>query len=180
MFQDGDLAVQLEAKRLLLTDRERALRPPATDIDKWLELVGEGGDAAAGSRVFRRMTCSRCHAHSGRGASTGPDLTSLQGQTRRRLLESILNPSKEVGPLYVPWKIITTNGRALLGLKSTTSGVGERLKFQNSDGEEFEVALDEIESQSPSNQSIMPSGLQSTMTMSELRDLLAFLSSGRK
>ena len=72
----------------------------------------------AGASSFA-STCVNCHAHSGRGASTGPDLTTLSGQmSRKRLLESILQPSKEVGPLYVPYRVLTVDGHVLTGLET--------------------------------------------------------------
>ncbi len=161
-------------KRTWATNTEP--RPPREDIDAWNELVGSGGDSDAGRRVFSRSICINCHAHSGRGAMTGPDLTTLSGQmTSHRLLESLLLPSKEVGPLYVPWRVLTVDGKVLTGLKLDKSGVGNSLRFQGADGNTFEVALEDIEVQDPIEQSIMPSGLEDAMTLDELRDLIAFL-----
>ncbi|MCO8120603.1 hypothetical protein NHH03_02550 [Stieleria sp. TO1_6] len=170
--------IREEARRVLAdhTATDQSAQPDATDLSGWMKQVGDGGDPEAGGRVFSRSICIRCHAYSGRGATTGPDLTSLGGQTRERLLESILNPSKEVGPLYVPWKILTVDGKVLAGLKTATPGVGQKLSFQGADGEPFLVGLEEIEQHSFSDQSIMPAGLQKTMSIDELRDLLAFLS----
>ena len=91
------------------------------------------------------------------------------------MLESILLPGKEVGPLYVPWRVLTVDGKVLTGLKLDASGVGNRVRFQGADGNIFEVALEDIEAQDPVEQSIMPSGLEDALTIDELRDLVAFL-----
>lgn len=172
--------LQREARRVLRTDNGELSQAPAPeDVSAWLQKVGQGGDPAAGHRVFRRSTCITCHAHSGRGASTGPDLSNLSGQSRQRLLQSILQPSQEIGPLYVPWKILTTDGEVMIGLKTATPGVGQKLSFQAADGSQFLVALEEIDYHSFSDTSIMPDGLEKTMSISELRDLLAFLQSTR-
>jgi putative membrane-bound dehydrogenase-like protein len=150
--------------------------PAKEDFGAWDELVGQGGDVDAGRRVFMRKTCVNCHAHSGRGARTGPDLTSLSGHmTSRRVLESILTPSREIGPLYVPWKILTVDGQVLTGLKLHAPGIGTALRFQGADGNHFEVKLSDIEDQEPVQQSIMPAGLEQSMSVQELRDLIAFL-----
>ncbi len=157
-------------------DDESTSRPQLDDLKAWDKLVGTGGDIDAGRRVFFRTTCVNCHAHSGRGAKTGPDLTSLSGSmTSERLLESILHPSKEIGPLYVPWRVLTVSGQVLTGLKLDKSGVGNSLRFQGADGTTFEVPLTEIETQDPLAQSIMPTGLEHTMSLDELRDLVSFL-----
>lgn len=150
--------------------------PPREKLDAWLEAIGTGGDANAGRRVFFRTTCANCHAHSGRGARTGPDLTTLDNMTKRRLVESILHPSKEIGPLFVPWRVITTEGRVLTGLKLDRAGQDGALRFQGADGNVFAVELDEIDEIIPVQQSIMPEGLERFMTVAEFRDLLEFLS----
>lgn len=170
--------VRQEARRVLQRgwQDERSTRPAVSDLDAWDGRVGRGGDPAAGRRVFFRSTCCNCHAHSGRGASTGPDLTTLAGQmTSRRLLESILEPSKEVGPRYVPWRVVTVDGKVLTGLKLDAAGVGDQLRFQGADGITFEIPLGEIETQEVISTSIMPAGLQDSLSLEELRDLIAFL-----
>ncbi|QEF96174.1 hypothetical protein Mal15_02010 [Stieleria maiorica] len=151
-------------------------RPNKDDLDAWIRLVADGGNVDAGRRVFFRTTCVNCHRHSGRGAQTGPDLSTLSGNmTRQRVLDSILHPSKEVGPLYVPWQVLTTDGNVLTGLKLDRAGAGNSMRFQGADGEIFEVPLADVEQQEPVDQSIMPTGLESTMGIDELRDLIAFL-----
>jgi hypothetical protein len=170
--------VRSESQRMLKRGDESTniKRPNKSDIDGWLKLVGTDGDRDAGRRVFSRGTCINCHAHTGYGASTGPDLTTLAGSmTRKRILESLLSPSKEVGPLYVPWQVLTTDGRVLTGLKLDRAGVGDSIRFQGADGDYFDVALGDIEEQNPLAQSIMPAGLEDTMSIDELRDLLKFL-----
>ncbi len=167
-----------EALRVLKQTRQDygAALPNRDDLDRWNELVGSGGEPEAGRRVFFRTACVNCHSHRGRGATTGPDLTSLSGQmTPRRVLESILHPSKEVGPLYVPWQVVTIDGRVLTGLKLDKAGAGNSLRLQGADGLIFEVPLADIDTQLPIEQSIMPTGLEGTMSVEELRDLIAFL-----
>ena len=95
--------------------------------------------------------------------------------TSQRLIESILDPSKEVGPLYVPWKVLTVDGKVLTGLKLDRAGANNCMRFQGSDGNVFEVQLADVEIQEPVKQSIMPAGLEESMTLDELRDLVAFL-----
>ncbi len=170
-----------EAVRMLTRSWSNPHRPGIDDLTAWDRLVGSGGDPAAGRRVFIRSTCIECHAHDGRGSKTGPDLSTLAGtMTSQRLIQSILHPSKEIGPMYVPWRILTVDGQVLTGLKIDASGVGNKLGFQAADGKRFEVALADIEQQDPIPTSIMPSGLETTMSIDELRDLIAFLSVPRR
>jgi putative heme-binding domain-containing protein len=169
--------LQEEVKRLSRRSWNREEdRPAHADLDAWESLVAQGGNADAGRRVFFRATCANCHAYQGRGATTGPDLSTLSGQmTARRLIESILQPSKEIGPLYVPWRVVTVDGRTLTGLKLDAPGVGQAARFQGADGLIFDVPLADIEQQEPIQQSIMPTGLEEIVSLQELRDLTAFL-----
>ena len=77
-------------------------RPPVQDLDTWLKRLEGKADAAAGERVFyhpRGPGCYRCHQVDGRGGRVGPDLSRLaSGMDRRRLVQSILQPSLEIVP----------------------------------------------------------------------------------
>ncbi len=179
LANDRSSVVALQAKRMLM-EREKNLRSEAEQAsDSFGESLSSGtGDAAAGWRVFFSASarCSMCHAHSGRGANVGPDLTRLSGQmTPQRLLESMVHPSREIAPMYVPWKILTVDGRALTGLKLNGGGVGSRQRYLASDGSYFEVELADIETQEPLPQSIMPEGLLLGISEDEIRDLMTFL-----
>ena len=174
--KQSDSLVRQEAGRVLKRSWHHQTALPARDnLDAWEQMIGTDGDRDAGRRVYFRTACVNCHAHAGRGAKTGPDLTNLSGMTRRRILESILQPSKEIGPLYVPYRILTTDGKVLTGLKLDAAGVGNGIRMQGADGTVFVVPLADIELQDAIQESIMPVGLEETMSLEELRDLVAFL-----
>ncbi len=183
LTQDPSLAVRTEATRALEHIEKKSYeqgRPPETDLEAWTtRFAGTLGDRDAGWRVFFRAgagQCAACHSFQGRGANVGPDLSTLSGtQDRKRVLGSIVQPSREIGPLYVPWQILTTDGRVLSGVKLHAPGVGEKVRYLASNGETFDLSLTEIEEQKMSDVSIMPNGLCNTLSDSELTDLLALL-----
>ncbi|MHB1559287.1 MAG: PVC-type heme-binding CxxCH protein, partial [Isosphaeraceae bacterium] len=93
---------------LALIDRIGAA-PPASgsaeltaNLDRWQKLLDGPADPAVGERVFFHATgpgCYRCHQVDGRGGRVGPDLSTIASAgDRRRLLESILAPSREIAP----------------------------------------------------------------------------------
>ncbi|MEQ1824452.1 MAG: hypothetical protein ABL921_00830 [Pirellula sp.] len=55
------------------------------------------------------------------------------------------------------------------------SGSGDETHFLASDGQSFQVPLADIDKVEPAKQSIMPDGLETTLTREEFADLLAFL-----
>ncbi|MGV3484823.1 MAG: PVC-type heme-binding CxxCH protein [Planctomycetaceae bacterium] len=179
---EDELRLDLEIGRLPADTQpvQAAGRPENDDLDGWMRLVGEGGDAEKGWRVFfgnRDAKCSSCHAREGRGAGVGPDLTSVAGTLdRRRLLDSMLNPSREIGPMYTTWKVLTTDGRTIAGLKLNGGGVGQSARYLLADATTVDVPMEQIEVQEAAEKSIMPDGLVQQMSIDDLRDLLAYLS----
>lgn len=170
------------------TTAARLLRTRATDgpaavepkpLEAWMAAAADGGNAEAGWRVFfsSAARCATCHAHGGRGEDVGPDLTAVGGRmAREKILESIVHPSREMAPLYVPWRVLTGDGRALSGMKLNVGSGGNSFRYLSADGSIFQIPLEEIEMQSPSSESIMPTGLLDLLSVEEVTDLLAFLS----
>ena len=146
----------------------------------WLTYLAKPGpidSAAAGERIFyhvRGAQCFMCHRINGRGGEVGPDLTTI-GNTvvRDKIFQSILDPSRDVAPQFVPWLFTLKDGRKLTGvIIEENDGVvilGESTahvtKFKEND----------IDRRAPQKGSVMPDGLPALLTQQELRDLLAFL-----
>jgi len=101
---------------------------------------------------------------------------SLPADDAPRVLESILQPSREIAPHYVPSSIQTSDGRVLEGLWLGYDDQANRERFLASDGKEFMLDPDSIEARSASSVSIMPADLHKQLTLEEIRDLLALLS----
>jgi putative heme-binding domain-containing protein len=156
--------------------------PAATDIDGWLALLQGPADIAAGERVFfhsKGPGCYRCHQEGGRGGRAGPDLSTLSaGMDRRRLVESILTPGKEIAPQYVAWNVATTDGTVFTGILLDQTPEGS-LVFADAQGRLTKIKADLIAERKPLTTSIMPDQLALSMTVQEFRDVLAFLL-GRK
>ena len=153
--------------------------PPPDDLEAWVRLTAGPGDPDAGRRVFYSAVgggCAKCHAVAGRGGSVGPDLTAIgAGAEPRRLLESILRPSREVAPRYKPVVVETADGRSFTGI-ALGRGAGGKLRFAGADGKEVALDPKDVEAQRPSPVSLMPEGLEKPLTPADIRDLLAFLS----
>src|SRR5690349_17440876 len=61
------------------------------------------GDPVRGAAIFyaRAMACSTCHSVGDRTGAIGPDLAKLDAKTTdASLVESLLDPSKAISPLY--------------------------------------------------------------------------------
>lgn len=170
------------AKALLDLSSINAGRPAFDDTAAWwqrLDALPGKADAAAGRRIFfhpRMALCASCHRHSGRGNVVGPDLSLVAQQGDRKvLLQSILEPNREVAPQFFP---------TLLKLKDGTDFTGIMLRswskevYRDFTGKERLFEKSDILQRTELKTSLMPMGLVATITDEELRDLLAFLRDG--
>jgi putative membrane-bound dehydrogenase-like protein len=167
-------------ERVLLRNPPRNL-PPHEDLDAWLARAEGPGDAEVGERIFfhpRVGGCFRCHEWEGRGYAVGPALSTLGSQQdRRRLVASLVDPSREIAPQFAADTLLTHEGEVLTGLH-VGDEVDGRMRYADQNGRVFYVLPTQIERRIVSRQSIMPEGLVDQLTVQELRDLVAFLTSG--
>lgn len=178
--QSNDPILKETAAAIRLRDQSEQSGFLAKDatLDEVFHLVDGSGNRDRGERLFfdpGGPGCFRCHQVEGRGGAAGPELTGIgRSLDRNRLIESILAPSKEVAPMYVPWMILTDDGRSRLGLLVREGLAGEQF-YVDRDGKEFHVLPTEIEERRSSAESLMPAGLLTRCTPTEVRDLIAFL-----
>ena len=154
----------------------RTNAPKATDTAAWLKRLDGPADIEAGRRVFfhsKLAGCYRCHRADGRGADIGPDLSTIGQRPRQFILESILEPSKEVGPSFQTWQIETNDGRVRNGLLVHTNL--DEYDYVDEKGEKFRVNTRDVAEIRGIPNSIMPDRLVDRLTDRELRDLLGFL-----
>ncbi|MDQ3105253.1 MAG: c-type cytochrome, partial [Actinomycetota bacterium] len=167
----------LREQLAMLLDEDAGATPrrPPNGVD-WLRAVSSGGDEARGRRVFfaAPAACSACHVVDGRGGALGPDLTHVgESKTRQQLLHSVLEPSAEISPEWQGWFIRTTGGKTHYGRQID---VGVKAVDLYTLGAGFiTVAKADIESYGMADASLMPAGLEAHLTVSDMRDLLAFL-----
>jgi putative membrane-bound dehydrogenase-like protein len=134
------------------------------------------GNPERGRDVFfsQKVGCYGCHRIDSKGGAVGPDL-SLVGRFRdpRALLEAVVFPSSTIVPEFRSYAIVTRDGKTASGMivAETTDAV----YLRTSQLAEIRLARKDIEEIVPSNVSIMPQGLEKTMTDQEFADLLEYL-----
>ena len=155
------------------------LKPlPTEPLEAWLAKLEGPADPEAGARIFfhsKGPGCYRCHQVEGRGGRAGPDLsTTAATLTRQRLIESIIEPSKEIAPQFTPWLVARKDGTVFTGALLDQSASGTQT-YANDKGEIIIIDASEIEDRRPQTTSIMPANLPALMTTQEFRNLLAYL-----
>ncbi len=138
--------------------------------------VTRAGDPARGERVFRRpdLTCLNCHAIAGAGGQVGPSLESIGASAQPDyLVDSILQPNKQVKENYHAITVATDDGRISTGIKVRQTD--SELVLRDAEDREVAIPLARVDDQKTAG-SIMPAGLADAMTRAELVDLVRFLS----
>lgn len=142
------------------------------------ELVKIKGDPARGAEIYRRenVACLKCHQVRGEGTEVGPALTEIGSKlTREALLEAILDPSAGISFGFESWQVELKSGDDAYGLK--TSDTPEEIAIKDVNGIVTRYKKSDVAGLHQSKISIMPSGLQQTMTPQELVDLIEYLAS---
>jgi putative heme-binding domain-containing protein len=144
----------------------------AADWQKRLAAIDwETGDEERGRQAYDRRSCAKCH---GGSARLGPDLAGITGRlSRDDLFAAIVDPSRDVSPLYQTTQVVTRSGKVYHGLLVYESPEGTLV--QTGADQTLRVAGEEILSMTPSRQSLMPTGLLAESSDEELADLYAYL-----
>lgn len=183
------LAARQELSKLSNSDVNRGLferflptservRRLGSDFDR-TSILAAVGDARRGEKWYwsnAAAQCRNCHQIDGRGQSVGPNLDGIGAlRTKASLLESLVEPSRQIEKSYRTWSVLTADGAAFTGLlKELEAGA---IAITTSDGKVHDIAADDIEDRRVSPSSLMPSGIVDQMTREELVDLLAYLQS---
>lgn len=170
-----------ESARPLLESRADRQRQEEETIARLFARVSVlPGDAARGRQVFfsKKVACYGCHQIEKEGGQVGPDL-SLIGSVRRTidLVEAISIPSSTIVPGYRSFTVLTADGKVASGL--IVRQTSDAVYLRTADLSEIRIPRNDIDQLAPSDQSIMPQGLDKTMTPQDFADLLEFLHSRR-
>jgi putative heme-binding domain-containing protein len=147
----------------------RSLR--ATAIDSPFQ-----GDVARGGEIFEgKGRCRECHMLNGRGGLLGPDLSNIAGERSVRFLhDSLTTVRTHIPQGYRPVQVVTMDGRRLRGVVKNEHNFS--LQMLDTEGKLHLFSRDELRKIEYEKQSLMPSNYDKTLSETELRDLLAFLS----
>jgi putative heme-binding domain-containing protein len=168
--------VRTAAKPLLARfEQEQAAR--VQRLKKLQPLLIAGGDVGRGRGIFfgRKVACSSCHTIGADGGHVGPDLTSIGAiRSGHDLLEAIVFPSASFVPGHEVYRVKMKNSSEIL------SGVmGEQdedvMTLVTGPNGDVRILRDQIASMEKSKVSLMPDGLDTSLTQPEFTDLLAFL-----
>ena len=156
--------------RSLLTKKDDSRQDIIRAYEPALTLAA---NVARGQTVFRK-NCSTCHQVEGKsGIAYGPDLGTIRNRRPESILGDILNPNFSIADGYDLWTFEMKSGETLQGLIATETPTALTIRYPG--GQETVVARQDIKSLKSLGMSVMPTGLENTISKQEMADLLVFL-----
>ena len=174
------LADQDPVARKMLVDVMRSgllVSMDPAQAEKVRQMVLMRGDAARGRALYLHsavLACVQCHQLEGVGGRVGPDLTRFwDSASIDKIIESLLDPSREIKEGFQAHLLITKDGRPLTGLK--ISETPAELVLRDSTGADIRVPRADIRELTISKTSLMPAKVVTVLTFDQFIDLVAFL-----
>lgn len=136
------------------------------------------GDPKEGEKIFfdpdSPTPCAKCHTVKGQGGKVGPELTNVAGsRTAQDIVESVLEPSKQIASGFEPFLVETKAGDFITGVKKGEDA--ESFEILDDQGEIRKIPKADIQAIVPQKISIMPGNFREILTMEQFHNLMAFL-----
>jgi putative heme-binding domain-containing protein len=132
-------------------------------------------DAARGRPLFATH-CAACHRFRDTGGNIGPNLDGIGSRAQPRLVEDILDPNRNVDPVFRITTVTLKNGEPRAGMDFRDEGAQVRLR-DPATGQDVTIARSEIGRIDASATSPMPATFETALTEAEFFDLLEYLRS---
>lgn len=129
-------------------------------------------DVNLGQKVFQKH-CAACHQVAGQGAKIGPQLDGIGIRGLERILEDIVDPSRNVDQAFRTTVITTKNGQTKSGLFLREEG--NIVILADPLGKDLRIDKKEIDERALSPLSPMPSNFAEQIGEADFHHLMAYL-----
>jgi putative heme-binding domain-containing protein len=136
------------------------------------------GDSKAGEQLFfdekGKAICSKCHSIHNKGGRVGPALDRIASRRAPEfIMESIVQPSKFIDPLFEAVQVVTGDGKVLKGLRINETNFSIQLREEN--GRFHSFMKHDLDDFRVMDTSMMPDNIAEQLTVKQLHDIFAFL-----
>ena len=169
LMANKDETLRLRARAILTRPEGESEKIIAT-YQPALEL---SGTIQAGATVFQK-NCAICHQMGeDQGIAFGPDLSSLKNRRAASIMSDILNPNLSIADGYDLWEVELQNGELHQGLISSETPTA--INLRNAGGIDKSISRANIKTLKLVEMSAMPTGLEQSISLQEMADLLAYI-----
>jgi putative heme-binding domain-containing protein len=145
-------------------------------LARYQEALQHKGDPGRGREVFRKH-CATCHRVAGIGVDVGPDVSDTRTKAPEQLLLDVLDPNAAIDNNYINYTITTKSGKTLTGIIAAETASSVTLK--RAEGQADVVLRQDIDEITSSGLSLMPEGLEKSLSIDDVADLIDFLKNWR-
>ena len=152
-----------------------------SELASAVQPLPEGRAFMVGKQLFKVANCVACHKLNNEGRVFGPDLAKLGSVDKKKhtpqyILESILNPSKDIDKKFQSQVFALDSGKVVTGMvvKETPNTV-EIVIDPLAKGRPTVIKKSSIDDRAASKTSIMPLGLLNKLSREEILDLIAYV-----
>lgn len=171
LLQYSDRTISERARRLFQSDTSDRMKL----VESYHDVVKMAGDPRRGKEVFEH-NCGKCHLPRKQGGQVGPDLSGISSKTKDELLTSILNPSYAIDPQFTNYMITTKDGGLHDGIiANETPGT---ITLRDGSREDQTLLRKNIVEIRASSISVMPEGLEKSLSRQDLADVISYLLGG--
>jgi putative heme-binding domain-containing protein len=169
----GDGLKPDQIRKLIVYIRSLAQPPGETSWKPYIE-----GDPQAGRKLFfdlkGKAQCARCHNVGGEGGRIGPAMDRIANRRAPEfIMESILQPSKDIAPEYEAVAVATKDGHIITGIRINETNFSIQLYEEN--GRFHSLLKRDLDEMKVMTKSLMPENYGDLLTVRELHDLFAYL-----
>jgi putative heme-binding domain-containing protein len=147
------------------------------EVDRVEKLVKTKGSPQRGKTLYlngKTLACIKCHRLEGVGGSVGPDLTRLwDTHSVEKIMESIIDPSKEIKEGFQTYVATTKKGQVFTGLKISQNA--DEVVLRDANAQDIRIPAKDLDELAMSKQSLMPDNVIAQLTFDQFIDLVAFL-----
>jgi len=182
---------QLKDQRLVLSDfslpqlRELQARPEAATLqisfsreskedllNRFRPAMNLRGNSEEGKTIFMER-CQSCHQYKGLGQAIGPDLRSVLANGKEIMLQSIVDPNREIAPRFLSYEVKLKSGESKDGL--LINDLPLVVALRTASGNVETIPRSEIQEMILSGRSLMPEGLIDDLSPQQAANLLEFI-----
>ena len=172
LITHSDEGIRSRAKALMPTANVDRLRA----VQKYLTALKFKTDKERGKVVFQTI-CIACHRMDGVGFEIGPNLAAITDRNPESLLSGILDPNAIIEAKYSSYLATLKDGRAILGI--LTSETGANITLKDLTNQEHVILRSELVSLKNTGKSLMPDGLETSLTQQDVADLIAYVAGAK-
>ena len=143
-----------------------------SEVEKWLPKLPKQGNAKNGRETFMTL-CANCHRSHKEGYELGPDLKGLNHRSVEDLASNIIDPNMAINPKYASYSVITNNDETYVGVLSNQGANSITISMPL--GITKTINRKDIKELKSIRSSLMPTGLEKTLTPANLRDVIEYI-----